>query len=271
MQVERHAFYEPEQILNAVVDKVKQATQSGAPIDYLTVVPDGEPTLDANLGAEIALLRDLHIPIAVISNSSSIWRKDVREELAQADWVSLKVDAADEELWHQVDRPHGALQLEAILQGMLEFSRGFVGEMVTETMLVEGLNDSMASVVRIADLLARLKPNRAYVSIPIRPPAESWVRPPVEDVVNRAYQLIGQSVDQVEYLIGYEGNAFAFTGDVVQDLLSITAVHPMRRDAVDAFLTVAGADWATVQRLIDQRRLVGTDYDGQTFYVRRFR
>jgi wyosine [tRNA(Phe)-imidazoG37] synthetase (radical SAM superfamily) len=271
MQAERRAFYEPEQILKAVVDKVKQATQSGEPIDYLTFVPDGEPTLDANLGAEIALLRDLHIRIAVISNSSSIWREDVRQELEQADWVSLKVDAVDEELWHQVDRPHGALQLEAILQGMLEFSRGFGGELVTETMLVEGLNDSMASVGRIADFLVRLKPSRAYVSIPIRPPAESWVRPPGEDVVNRAYQLIGQKVDQVEYLIGYEGNAFAFTGDVEQDLLSITAVHPMRRDAVDGFLNVAGANWAIVQRLIAQRRLVETDYDGQTFYVRRFR
>jgi len=271
MQVERRAFYEPEQVLSAVAAKVERTLQSGESVDYLTFVPDGEPTLDANLGAEIALLRDLRIPIAVISNSSLIWRQDVREELAQADWVSLKVDAAREELWRQVDRPQGTLRLESILQGVLEFGRSFGGELVTETMLVEELNDGVASVTEIAGFLARLKLTRAYVSIPIRPPAESWVRPPSEDAVSRACQLISQRVDQVEYLIGYEGNAFAFTGDVAQDLLGITAVHPMRQDAVDAFLKRAGADWTTVHNLIVQRRLVETRYDGQTFYVRRFR
>ena len=43
-------------------------------------------------------------------------------------------------------------------------------------------------------------------------------------------------------MTGYEGNAFAFTGDATADILSITAVHPMRDDAIDAFLARAGAD-----------------------------
>jgi wyosine [tRNA(Phe)-imidazoG37] synthetase (radical SAM superfamily) len=40
----------------------------------------------------------LGLPIAVISNASLIWRQDVREDLMGADWVSLKVDAVEEEL-----------------------------------------------------------------------------------------------------------------------------------------------------------------------------
>jgi len=77
-------------------------------------------------------------------------------------------------------------------------------------------------------------------------------------------------VDQVvEYLIGYEGNAFAFTGNVEEDLLSITSVHPMREDAVSEFLARAGADWSVVHRLIAQDQLVESKYDGLTFYMRR--
>ena len=53
MQVERRAFYEPDEILRAVRHKVERARKSGESIDYLTFVPDGEPTLDANLGREI--------------------------------------------------------------------------------------------------------------------------------------------------------------------------------------------------------------------------
>ena len=74
---------------------------------------------------------------------------------------------------------------------------------------------------------------------------------------------------QVEYLIGYEGDAFAFTGDVEADLLSITAVHPMREDAVGAFLARAGADWAAIYRLIERGQIVETVYEGRRYYGRR--
>jgi len=85
MQVERRVFYGPEEILQAARDKVERARESGEPIDYLTFVPDGEPTLDVNLGREIELLRSLGIKIAVITNASLIWREDVREALMKAD------------------------------------------------------------------------------------------------------------------------------------------------------------------------------------------
>jgi len=68
MQAERKAFYKPEEILKAVERKVKDAKNKGEGIDYLTFVPDGEPTLDINLGKEIELLKQLGIKIAVITN-----------------------------------------------------------------------------------------------------------------------------------------------------------------------------------------------------------
>lgn len=73
----------------------------------------------------------------------------------------------------------------------------------------------------------------------------------------------------MEYLIGYEGNAFAFTGDVAEDLLSVTAVHPMRQEAVNKFLTRAEAGWSVVQRLVARDELVETEYDGRKFYTRK--
>jgi len=269
MQVERQAFYEPEEILKAVQDKVQNARDLGETIDYLTFVPDGEPTLDINLGLEVEWLKPLGIKIAVITNASLTWREDVREDLMKADWVSLKVDSAQQEVWRRSNRPHGNLQLASILDGMLEFAQVYPGELVTETMLVNGINDGAGSVSEVASFLALLRPARAYLAIPTRPPAEEWVRPPDEAAVNRAYQILSQQLDQVEYLIGYEGNAFAFTGNVEQDLLSITAVHPMREDAVGAFLARAGADSPVVRRLMAQGQLVATEYEGQRFYVRK--
>ena len=269
MQVTRQSFYEPREIFRAVQNKVEKVKKAAGAVDYLTFVPDGEPILDANLGPEIEFLRPLGIKIAVITNGSLIWLRDVREDLMKADWVSLKIDSTREAIWRVLDRPHGALKLSLILDGMLEFAHSYGRELVTETMLVQGVNDGDRHLEEIAGFLTQLGPARAYLSIPTRPPAEGWVRAPDEEVINRAYQTLRERVDQVEYLIGYEGNAFAYTGDVEEDLLSITAVHPMREEAVSKFLIRAGSDWAVVQRLIDGGQLIETEYDGSSFYMRR--
>ena len=89
------------------------------------------------------------------------------------------------------------------------------------------------------------------------------------DSTTEAYQILAEKAPRVEYLIGYEGDAFAFTGDAEKDLLSITAVHPMREEAVSDFLTRAGADWSVIQRLIDRGQLIEMKYKGRKFYMRR--
>lgn len=271
MQVDRRVFYQPEEILKDVEEKIERAKEVGESIDYLTFVPDGEPTLDAHLGREIELLKPLGIKIAVITNASLIGREDVRENLMKADWVSLKVDSTREDVWRRINRPQGTLQLAPILDGMLEFAKAYRGELATETMLVDGVNDSKGHLKEVADFLTRLGSITAYLSIPTRPPAERWVQPPSEEVINRAYQILSKRLDQVEYLIGYEGNAFAFTGNAKEDLLSITAVHPMREEAVNEFLSRARADWPIVCELIGENQLVETTYGGKRFYMRKLR
>jgi wyosine [tRNA(Phe)-imidazoG37] synthetase (radical SAM superfamily) len=268
MRCERRPFFEPEKILAAVQKKIDQAWMVGEPIDYLTFVPDGEPTLDANLGRAIQLLKPIGIKIAIITNTSLIWREDVQATLMGADWVSLKLDSVRENIWRELNRPHGSLNLARILDGMLAFANEYQGELVTETMLVGGVNDRADQVHEIADFVARLKPAKTYLSIPTRPPAEGWATPPSEKLINRAYQILSAKVRRAEYLIGYEGNAFASTGEMEEDLLSITAVHPMRHDAVSQFLRRAGVDWPVVDSLIAQGRLVEVEYEGNRFYLR---
>lgn len=269
MAIDRQAYYDQEKVIQAVRDKVSKASVSGEAIDYLTFVPDGEPTLDLNLATEISALHELNIPIAVISNASLIWREDVRDDLMGADWVSLKVDAVQEPTWRQVNRPHGKLKLHMILDGIRDFAEDFEGELATETMLVSGVNDGENNLRETARFLGEIQPKVAYLAIPTRPPAEEWALPAEEDQIHQAYHLFKEQVDQVQLLLGYEGNAFASTGDAEQDLLSITAVHPMREDAVEQLLTKAGRNWDLVEGLIGQDKLVELSYGGRRFFLRK--
>ena len=271
LQVERCPFFEPEEIFESVSKQVKKAGKKDESIDYLTFVSDGEPTLDANIGREINRLKSLGIKVAVITNGSLIHRDDVKEDLMKADWVSLKFDSILKGSWRKINRPHRDLELDLILKGMLDFSKIFRGKLVTETMLIQDISIDPDILKEMADFLDRLNPAKAYLAIPTRPPAENWVGPPLPEDINLAYQVFQEKLDQVEYLIGYEGNAFAFTGNVEEDLLSITSVHPMRESAVREFLKKAGADWSVAHQLIAQSKLVETEYAGQKFYLRNFK
>jgi wyosine [tRNA(Phe)-imidazoG37] synthetase (radical SAM superfamily) len=269
MQVKRKAFYKPEEIFQVVDKKVKEAKKRSEPIDYLTFVPDGEPTLDIHIGKEIELLKSLGIKIAVITNSSLLWDKDVRNDLYKSDWVSVKIDASSRDIWRRINRPHGSLSLDKILDGITEFARRFKGELTTETMLVRGINDSAEQIGKTSDFIAGIKPNKSYIAVPTRPPAERWVKPPAEHIVNMAFQIFEEKSIPTEYLIGYEGEAFAFTGNVEEDLLSITAVHPMREDQVKTLLNKAEKDWAVVEKLVNEDKLVEVHYKDKNFYTRK--
>ncbi|MCD6299294.1 MAG: radical SAM protein [Thermoplasmata archaeon] len=269
MQVERKEFYSPEKVMGEVERKVREAEDSGERVDYLTFVPDGEPTLDINLGREIDMLKQTGIKIAVITNSSLIWREDVRNELCGADWVSLKVDSVTEDTWHRVDRPHGRLELGKIMDGIEDFSRDFEGELATETMLVSGFNDGEDETGRIASFISGLKTDKSYISIPTRPPAEKWVKPAPEYNINAAYQIFSNAGIDAEYLIGYEGNEFSSTGNAEEDLLGIMSVHPMREDAVKEFLEKGGAGMQVIEKMLAGEKIIELDYGGNRFYMRK--
>ena len=269
MRVKRQNFFKPSEILKEVKKKIEKVHEVGEKIEYLTFVPDGEPTLDINLGREINLLKPLGIKIAVITNASKIWREDVMNELMKADWVSLKVDAASQRVWRRIDRPHRELELPCILETTLQFSKKFEGTLVSETMFLRGVNDSPDAIKEIGAFLEKLNPSKSYLSIPTRPPAEKIAHSPDEKALNAAYNLIQDKVQNVECLFGYEGNEFSSTGNVEEDLLNIIAVHPMREDAVRDFLENAGTDWSLINKLIDQDLLFVTEYEGKKFYLRR--
>nr|HPI97671.1 radical SAM protein [Synergistales bacterium] len=251
-----------------VEQAVKRVKEQEEKVDYLTFVPDGEPTLDINLGLMADLLKPLGIPLAVISNGSLAWRDDVRDDLMKFDWVSLKADSIYKEAWKDTDRPHGKLDLKRILEGYLEFSEKFENLLCTETMLVRKCNDSEESLRETAAFLGDLKPHMAYISIPTRPPAEKGVEPADEKTLNRAFNLFSEKVDKVELLIGFEGDAFSSSGDAAKDILSITAVHPMRKDQVEKVLKDCGDDWSTVKKLVSEGKILEIPYREKYFYLR---
>jgi len=261
-------FLPVDDIIQSVEQKIRDAQQKGQPIDYLSFVPDGEPTLDIHLGEEIEALKPFGYPIAVISNATLIDQPQVRQTLSKANWVSLKVDSVVEEKWRKVNRPNKRIKLENQLKGMLDFARDFSGELVTESMLIAGINDDVDSVTQLANFLSELKPRKAYLSIPIRPPAENQVFPPDVITLNQIQKIISQSVPATICLFEAEENQFVATGEIVSDILSITSVHPIREQALKKMVGQYGEDWSLVEKLVNEKKLKRKIHRDEIFYQR---
>lgn len=271
LRIKRGHFIPPEQIRAEVEAKLRAVQTVGDRVDTMTFVPDGEPTLDADLGRTIDLLKPLGIKIAVLTNSSLLTDPSLRKDLMKADYVSVKLDAASEKVWRTINRPHRRLRFTAMLDAIELFAGMFQGTFVTETMLVRGINDDERNITGVKRLLAHLKPSTAYLSIPTRPPAEHWVRPPSPEVLERAYQSWAEVHTSVELLTEYEGNDIGLSGEIEEAILSIASVHPIREDALREILGRTQTDWSVIRELILRGKLLQREYGNKNFFVRNLK
>lgn len=268
-QLRRRAFQAPEAIVAAVTERVEACSRTGQGIDHITFVPDGEPTLDANLGTTIRGLRPLGIPIAVITNGSLLWRPDVRGDLAAADVVSVKVDVRRHVSWRRLNRPPHSLSIASVLWGILDFARDYRGELLTETMLVEGYNEDDAALESVTEFLGKVQPHRAYIAVPTRPPANRRVRPPPERALLNAYVIVSRQVRSVELLAREEEGSFGHGDDPERDLSGILSIHPMKESAVRGYLEEVGEPWSVAETLVQRGEVLRVEYRDVPFLVRR--
>ena len=146
--------------------------------DYITLSGSGEPTLCTGLDRLIGQIKEAtSTPVAVITNGSLLWQKEVREELMEADLVVPSLDAGDEITFRNVNRPHHDISFERMLEGLIALRREFTGEYWLEVFILGGITSSDAEIEKIARCVDRIQPGRIQLNTVTRPPAVGYARP----------------------------------------------------------------------------------------------
>ena len=137
-------------------------------VDAITFSGSGEPTLALNLGTVIQSLRDLiPKPIVVLTNGTRLGDAAVQAEMATADIVSVKLDAASPKLWNDINRPTPGLHLESVLEGIAAFRKIYSGHFAIQTMVMEPW--PVAEEQHYVDILKVLQPDEVQLNTPLRP------------------------------------------------------------------------------------------------------
>lgn len=260
LQVKRESFYPKEDILSDI-----EKVMNPANVDYITFVGDGEPTLCKDLGWLIKSCKNKwQIPVAVITNGSLFFMEDVRQDLKSSDVVLPTLDAGSEDVYRTLNRPHGSIGFEEMLQGQVDFRKEYPGKIWLEVMLVKGVNDSDESLMEIKDAIEQVKPDRIYISVPIRPPAKPGVRPPEPDRIIRAHEILNATLD----LIDYESGEFGLDNfpDLRNTIIEICSRHPLREEqARDIEGRFPGAE--SIDTMLSDGNLVRVEYQNISYLL----
>ncbi len=271
LTIRRRRFYDPEWLVDQVLSRVDELEKRGERIDYVTFVPNGEPSLDINVGREASAIKEAGLRVAIISNGSLLWMDDVRSDLGVFDLVSVKLDAITPRLWRVINRPHQNLSIKEIINGMKAFSETFSGELLTETMLINYIDYAIEAKL-LAETIASLKPSRVYIMVPVRPPAEQYVEPPGTETVLHVYETFRERIgDKVYLLTSPEEGSFIALGNAEKEILSIISVHPLRLDQVVEILKKYGVGMDVVDKLVSRGLAAIIEYMGRKYLVRRSR
>jgi wyosine [tRNA(Phe)-imidazoG37] synthetase (radical SAM superfamily) len=158
----------------AVLKEIRAAVKASQAIDYITFSGSGEPTLNKDLGKMITEAKALDGPqVAVITNSSLLWRDDVRTDLAKADVVLPSLDFGAELTFQKVNRPHRTFSLPQILDGLIWFRKGFKGQVWLEMFFVKGINDSKQELNRMRRYIDMVRPDKVHLNTAVRPPQDT--------------------------------------------------------------------------------------------------
>ncbi|MGB2905539.1 MAG: radical SAM protein [Candidatus Aminicenantaceae bacterium] len=186
-------FFEEQEILSQIQDAV---TPSRGRIDYITFSGSGEPTLNAGLGSLIRKIKAMtDIPVAVLTNGTLLTREEVRQALMEADLVVPSLDAATQEVFERVNRPHPCLEVRDIIQSLIRFRQEYRSRFWLEVMLVAGINDSPEHIRELKEAAASIHPDRVQLNTVVRPPAEGFARALTQERMEEIREIFGPEAE----------------------------------------------------------------------------
>jgi wyosine [tRNA(Phe)-imidazoG37] synthetase (radical SAM superfamily) len=221
-KVQRNKYFD----VDAILGQIKNLIVSGQRIDYITFSGSGEPTLNVFIGILIReIKKTTQIPVAVLTNSTLLSQKSVRNALSDADLVVPSLDAATQDIFDRINRPHSSLKIRQVIKGLKIFRQEFSGKIWLEILLVKGVNDSPAHIKKLKKAISKINPDKIQLNTVVRPPAE-----------NSALPLSPQELDKIREYFGKKAEVVAefnkiqhgpISHDIKDAILAIVARRPV--------------------------------------------
>ncbi|MCD6104652.1 MAG: radical SAM protein [Thermosipho sp. (in: Bacteria)] len=222
MTNERKTFFPPEDILEELKNFIR--IYDNRNFDVVTIVSEGEPLLYTPLAVLIEGIKKITSKnVVLITNGSLFYEKGVRKAVEKCDIIMPTLDAWNEKSFKIINRPYGKISYEMMYNGLLKLREEFRGQIWLEVMLIKGVNDSVESIKKLKEKIEKIQPEKVYVNVPIRPPAEDWVKIPDKENIEYAKKELNAYTIEKQAV-----GSFLTINNDYNSVVDILKRHPLR-------------------------------------------
>lgn len=176
--------------VDKIIKAIKDSFINHPKIDVITITCNGEPTLYPKLNELINEINKIkgETKTLILSNGSTIYKKEIFEALLKIDIVKLSLDCISEKCFKKLDRQNKSVEVQKIVPSMIEFSQKTKKDFVLEILFVKNVNDNEEELNLLYEAIILINPKRIDIGTIDRPPAYK-VNPVsyqfLEDVANK--------------------------------------------------------------------------------------
>ena len=247
-----------------IIQSLKEALAKHSDIDVITITANGEPTLYPHLSElidEINLIKDRPSSL-ILSNGSTIDKKEVQDALLKLDSVKLSLDCATSKCLKKVDRSHEDIDIENIKRGLLEFRARYANPLIIEILFVDGINDKKNEIEKLDNFLMQLNPDRIDIGTIDRPPAYMVNSLSFDDL----YQISQKFNSQLPIYISSRKNVKAKPESYLEEeILQTLSKRPLSDD--DISILFDNQTQERVQKLLKEGKITKKDRNSINFYI----
>jgi wyosine [tRNA(Phe)-imidazoG37] synthetase (radical SAM superfamily) len=252
--------------IKEVLDELRRCLSKTQP-DTITLAGSGEPTLNTQIDHIISSIKTMtDIKIAVLTNGSLLWKKEIRSRILEADVIMPTLTTVFEDTFQAVHRPHAKLKLPAIIEGLEELRQAFQGRIFLEVVLLAGFNDNDKEIKGLKQMMHKISPDKIQLNTVVRPPSDS-----------RAKALDRQKLEHVKLRLGEKAEIIAHTvrkkewGQRIPEsnmVLEMAKRRPVRAIDIAYTLNKSVNDVETLLKgLLIKGILREQEHNGERFYV----
>jgi len=251
-----------------VVDELKETLGRVPRPDYITISGSGEPTLYSDLADLVAGIREITAtPVALLTNGSLFFRKDVRQGCCRADVVLPSLDAGDESMFRYVNRPHRSLSFDEMVEGLIDFRAEFDKEIWLEVFLLAGVNATPAEVMKIKEHIGRIKPDRIQLNTVVRPPAREFAYAVGQEELTELCALFGERAEVIRPFLHRGGTEVCEMRR--EEILSLLARRPCSlEDLADGLMLNKNGLLKDLNDLVSSGLVRYVYRKGQVYYMK---
>lgn len=204
--------------VDEVIKDIKENTQK---YDVLTITANGEPSLYPHLGLLIDRIHELNLgkKVLILSNGTGVINN--YEALLRFDMVKLSIDSVCEKTYRRIDRAHEKVDLPALLEKIIAFSKEYKGELILETLVIAGVNDSDEDIKALNEVYAKINALRLDLSTLDRPPAY-----PCKAISDERLHEIAHQITSIPVFIAKRKDSRVIFSFSKEELLKLIALRP---------------------------------------------